>query len=136
MNSKGQDLTRQNNLGRLDQGCFISKQDWDLLRQRGELEREKGCRNLCLGVATSGFLGTLSTIVANFGQLSARTMGPVESALLVLVASATFSASALAVFFHHRVKVNGSDRALEILSESIQIQLEEPQAADDPRQWP
>ncbi len=133
MNSDDYGRGHERIFDRVDQGYFISKHDWELLQQKSEVDRERGYRNLFLGIAGSGVLGTLSTIAANFSQLSTRAMGPTESALLVLVSSATFSASVLTVFFQHRVKTNGSDKAMRILNDT---QLEQPQAADDPRQWP
>jgi len=133
MNSDDYGRGHERIFDRVEPGYFISKHDWEILQQKSEVDKEKGYRNLFLGIAGSGALGTFSTIAANFSQLSSRAMGPTESALLVLVSSATFSASVLTVFFQHRVKMNRPDRAMAILNET---QLEQPQAADDPRQWP
>lgn len=116
--------------------CAISQRDWNLLQRVSEAEKERGHRNLFAGIAITGAVGTSSTLISHFEHLFVAPMGTTESALLVLMTSATLAASALAAFFHQRVKKSSCREAYRQLRENIQLAFEYPRAAGDPRQWP
>ena len=100
-----------------------------------ETEKERGYRNVFAGIAASGALGTAGTFASHFGELLTLGIDPLESIFLTLMSAATMASSALAVFFHHRIRQSGPDGARE-LNEDIRDQLEHPSDPDDPRYWP
>ncbi len=116
--------------------CVISRRDLEVLLRSAESEREIGYRNFCAGIAVSCGLGLLGTIVPNFGELVSVGADLVESILLILLAAVTLASSALAIFFHRRLRIVGSRRACRDLHHHIREQLEHPAEPDDPRHWP
>ncbi len=119
----------------LERECVISRRDLELLLRGAESERETGYRNLFVGVALSSGFGLLSTIVPHFDELVSAGAKPVESLLLILLSAVTLASSTLAIFFHRRLRSNGSG-AYRLLDRHIRTQLEQPEELNDPRHWP
>ncbi len=118
-----------------DRDCVISRLDLETLLAGTEAERERGYRNLFAGVAAIGALGAVSTVTSHFGELLSVGIGPLESLFLTLLGATTLAASALAAFFHQRVRRSEATDP-RLLGNHIRQQLEQPTDPDDPRRWP
>ena len=116
--------------------CLVSRQELEMLLRESETEKEKGYRNLFAGVAACGAFGTVSTVTAHYGELFKTGMHPLESAFLILMVSATMASTALAVFFHGRVRKAETGAARRVIAQGFADQLELASDPDDPRHWP
>ncbi len=119
--------------------CVISRRDLEILLQSAESEREIGYRNLSTGIAVSCGFGTLCTITPRSGELASVGADPLEAVLLILLTAVTLASSALATFFHRRLRGAGSHGAHRVLNRHIREQLDqpvEPVEPADPRRWP
>ena len=118
-----------------ERDCVISRRDLEILLRGSQTEKERGYRNLFAGIAASGGLGTIGTLASHFGELLTVGIDPLESIFLTLMTAATMASSALAAFFHRRIRQSVPDAARE-LSDHIREQLEHLSYPDDPRHWP
>ncbi len=120
----------------LGRDCVISRNDLEVLLRGAESEREMGYRNLFTGVAASCGFGTVSVIALHFHERVSVGAEPVEAMLLILLAAVTLASGVLAVFFHRRLRTDGSHGTYRLLDRHIRAQLKGPAEPNDPRRWP